>query len=98
MDMAGFAMTVGSIIKSGAKFRSSMKPGHLESSFLIVVMQLKSKRIGHLVNWEVQSKMVGLANGCRDVLVWHTKSVGPNIGPEMKLRMQFHESWPILEV
>ena len=99
MDMAGFAMTVDAVIESKARFRSSMKPGHLESSFLIQVMKLKSKRTGHLVNWEVQSKMIGLGNGCRDVLVWHTKSVGPNTNPENKLRMPpFNEHWPILEV
>ena len=91
IDMAGFAFKVKALLDARtARFGNVMGQGMLETKFLCEILKIKpcepAVQNGTSVvhGWEtkvsekVKSRVVGLANDCEDVFVWHTKTKIPS--------------------
>ena len=92
IDMAGSAFTFEALKRTGARFAESSQVGFLDTDFLMSLtgIEISGKPTGHLVNSQVQSKMVGLASGCSRVLTWHTASLKARVVAERRLmRFEF---------
>ncbi|KAM9324355.1 galactosylgalactosylxylosylprotein 3-beta-glucuronosyltransferase 1-like [Gastrophryne carolinensis] len=69
IDMAGFAVNLNLILKKRkAVFRLDVGGGYQESSLLIDLVTMK----------ELEPK----ADRCTKILVWHTKTMAPNVGSD----------------
>lgn len=72
IDMAGFAISVNLLMANPeAKFSYSVERGYQESEILRRVTTM--------------DRLQPMANKCRDILVWHTRTELPKLGPEEKL-------------
>lgn len=75
VDMAGFAISVDLLLANPeAKFSYEVERGYQESEILRHVTTM--------------GELQALANQCRDVLVWHTRTEAPKLTAEQKLNAQ----------
>merc|ERR1712048_789535 len=77
LDMAGFAFTVEALIDSDARFSQNWKPGNLETRFAATIAGGKEGPLSG--SWasqkqEVKKRVKTLADNCKKVYVWHTKT------------------------
>lgn len=85
IDMAGFAISSDLILTyPNAGFSYEVQRGYQESEIL-----------RHLT---VVRDMQPLANLCKDVLVWHTRTETPKLDAEIKLRKEGHRTDEEMEV
>lgn len=85
IDMAGFAISTDLILNnSEAVFSYEVERGYQESEILRFLIVVRD--------------MQPLANLCRDVLVWHTRTEAPKLDAEYKLRKESQQSNAGMEV
>lgn len=85
LDMAGFAISTDLLLKyPEAVFSYEVERGYQESEILRYLIVVRD--------------MQPLANLCRDILVWHTRTETPKLDAEIKLRKDGHPSDSGMEV
>ncbi|XP_053951240.1 galactosylgalactosylxylosylprotein 3-beta-glucuronosyltransferase I [Anastrepha ludens] len=85
IDMAAFAISIDLLFKyPQAQFAYEVERGYQESEIL-----------RHLTT---KQQLQPLANNCRDVLVWHTRTEKTNLGAEIKLNKEGKRSNEGMEV
>lgn len=85
VDMAGFAISSALILNSpDAMFSYEVERGYQESEILRYLVVVRD--------------LQPLANLCRDILVWHTRTETPKLDAESKLRKEGQQSNAGMEV
>jgi len=105
LDMAGFAVHLSKVIENNPTFYSKVHRdggGLLESDFLLKCLgdEIDVRGIGNdykKLQREVWSKTRALADDCKKILVWHTRTEKPKSKDEEKLN-KIGKSSPPLEV
>ena len=91
IDMAGVSFKVKALLDAkNARFGNWMGKGNLETQFLCEILKIKpcepAKQNGTKIvhGWEekvperTKARVVGLAQDCENVYVWHTKTKIPS--------------------